>query len=690
MSAESPKPPPLAAPAREPAGGTETSRGGNLRAEMLARMGHELRTPLNAIIGFIKLVEEGLYTNEEERRDYLASARQSALTLLDLINNILDLARLEAGRLTLESVELSVADLIEEVTKTLAPEAHAKGVDIEAFVDPAIPARLKSDLMRLRQVLYNLTGNAVKFTDAGLVLVRAELEENGRETSRVRFAVRDTGIGVPEEQQPLIFESFVQTQMPRSDRTGGVGLGLSIAKQIVEQMGGTIALQSRVNEGSTFSFALDLPRGRTYGSRPRGRPGTLAGARLLLVNPDAGTRELYRDKLAALGAQADAVASSEAALALLAGAQAGAAPIRAVLLDHHLGRDETLVFARRVRRETAWYQPDLVQLAVIGATGDTAPLREAGISAFVTKPAFPSALRGVLAALLERQGVHGFELQGPAAKSEAVPARRGRPRSAQVLVAEDNAVNQKLIQALLSKHGYGTRLVANGREAVEVLRNERFDLVLMDVQMPVLDGLAATRAIRQLPECRALPIIAMTADALDGDRERCLAAGMDDYLPKPIMPDLLSRKLCQWLQPAPPEEGRASAAIGPGESEAVLDGVHLESVRAYAGDHDPRRFAAWVALFRAEAEAALALLEGEETRRDPAALRAAAQRLALACAGFGAPRLLALARQLGEAGGAGPATALAERVAALRAAYRGVEAALAVRFETPAAGSPTA
>ena len=678
---------------RVPSGADATSApasGGSLRAELLARMGHELRTPLNAIIGFIKLVEEGLYTTEEERRDYLANARQSALTLLDLINNILDLARIEAGRMTLESIELNVADLVEEVAKTLAPEAHAKGVEIDALVDPAIPAHLKSDPMRLRQVLYNLAGNAVKFTDAGMVLLRADLEESEGEVSRVRFTVRDTGIGVPEELKPVIFESFVQTPLRHSERLGGVGLGLSIAKQIVEQMGGAIALESRVSAGSTFWFTLNLPRGRTYGARPRSRPAALEDAPVLLVNPDETVRELYLAKLTAIGARPVAVPSAEAALERLAGTQTGSAPLRAVLMDHHVPRDEMLVFARRVRRESGWYQPDLVHLSIIGAAGDAAALREAGITGFITKPATPAALRGALAALLERHGEQGVRLQAPIRPGEAV-LPSGRDRFAHVLVAEDNLVNQKLIHALLSKHGYATRMVGNGREAMEALRRERFDLVLMDVQMPVLDGLAATRAIRQRPESRHLPIIAMTADALDGDRERCLAAGMDDYLPKPIMPDVLDRKLNQWLQrPAGAGSDTATQAAGASPGDAVLDLPHLEAVQAFASDHDPARFAAWVEVFRSEARTALDALARCTTHDDRAALRSAAERLALASAGFGAPELLELARGLSaQAAAASPAT-LEEQLSRLRTAFRSLDAALAARFGAGAPEPPAA
>ncbi|HKI98628.1 MAG TPA: response regulator [bacterium] len=681
---------------REPGAGSdaapagESARGGNLRAEVLARMGHELRTPLNAIIGFIKLVEEGLYTTDEERQDYLANARQSALTLLDLINNILDLARIEAGRLSLESVELNPTELVEGIAKTLAPEAHAKGVDIDAFVDPAIPARLRSDPLRLRQVLYNLAGNAVKFTDEGLVLLRAELEANEHDASRVRFTVSDTGMGVPQELQASIFESFVQKRLPHSDRLGGVGLGLSISKQIVEQMGSSISMKSRLNAGSTFWFTLTLPRGKAYGSRTRGRNADLHGAPVLLVNPDEATRELYVAKLGTIGAQAQGVADTDAALALLAGAQTGPAPMRVVVIDPHLRRDDALVFARRLRREKAWFQPDLVYLSIIGSAGDAALLRDAGVTAFVTKPATPVALRGALAALLERQGPHGVPLAATAGEAEAGPTAPTRIGTARVLVAEDNAVNQKLIHALLSKHGYETHMVGNGREAVEAVKRGPFDLVLMDVQMPVLDGLAATRAIRERPGSRTLPIIAMTADALDGDRERCLAAGMDDYLPKPIMPDVLHRKLSKWLQrplpagvPAPDEE---DAAL----HEPLLNLEHLDAVRAYAWDHDPQRFAQLLAIFRAEAGAALEALGRPDVLADRAALRTAAQRLAGACAGFGAPRLMMLAREAAERADSTEPATLEALLRHLQTAFRGVEAALADRFGPDGESPPAA
>jgi CheY-like chemotaxis protein len=638
-------------------------------------MGHELRTPLNAIIGFIKLVEDGLYTSEEERRDYLASARESARTLLDLINNILDLARIESGRLKLDSVELNLAELVDEVTRTLAPEAHARGVEIEGSVDPGVPARLQGDPLRLRQVLYNLAGNAVKFTDTGLVLLRVELEHNGREASEVRFTVRDTGAGVPPELQPHIFDSFVQLHESGVGRSGGIGLGLPIARQIVEQMGGSIEFASRLHEGSTFWFTLTLPRGRTYGAGARTQDSELQGARVLLVNPDPETRELYLHKLTQAGADAEAVASSEAAWERLQAAQGGGAPIRSVLLDRHLGRDDLLVLARRIRREQGWYQPDLVHVALIGGAADAGALRDAGVHSFVTKPVTPAGLRNALGALIARHGPRGIAqaaAPGPLRGAAGVPAAR---RFAQILVAEDNAVNQKLIQALLTKQGYGTRIAHNGREAVEAIQHERFDLVLMDVQMPVLDGLAAARAIRQLPQGARVPIVAMTADGLEGDRERCLAAGMDDYLPKPILPDVLRRKLEHWLQQA--GNGEFPEPAGPGERSTVLDLVHLEAVRAYAGQHDPPRFAAWLHLFRTEAQATLRRMSAAD-RSDE--IRAAAEHLALVCAGFGAPRLLALARRLATVADLGDREALQPLVHQAQSAFREMEAVLAERF----------
>jgi CheY-like chemotaxis protein/HPt (histidine-containing phosphotransfer) domain-containing protein/two-component sensor histidine kinase len=661
----------------QPAGAhAEPARGGTLRAEMLARIGHELRAPLNAVIGFIRLVEEGLFNTEAERRDFLASARQSALSMLDLINNILDLARIEAGRLALQTVEFSVAELVEEVAKSLAPEAHAKGVEIDALVDPALPPRLKGDPVRLRQVFTNLAGNAVKFTESGVVLLRVQQEQAGPETCHLRVTVQDTGIGVPAELQATLFDSYVQSANQDLDRRGGgLGLGLAIVRQIVEQMGGSVGLESRPQQGSTFWFTVTLPRGRYYSLRPRPPVPRLDGARLLLLDPRADTAQVLLEKLSRLDVAVRHVAGLDDALGALARAHADGVPIRAVLVNHHLRPDDALVFARRVRRERAWFQPDLVHMTIVGATGAVGALRDAGFTAFLTKPVSVENLGGVLRTLLARQGGAGVPNDESAGEIAQHPPRPQTP-PARVLVAEDNPVNQRLLHALLSRQGYVTRLVSNGQEALAALAEQPFDLVLMDVQMPVLDGLAATRAIRAHPAGARVPILALTSDVLDGERERCLAAGMNDCLPKPIVPDVLQHKLSQWLHPA----GNGAAAA----HEPLLDQAHLDSVHAYVRDTDPARFTSWLVLFRAEVRTALDEIAQAGAACDAPLLRAAARRLALASGGFGAPRLHALAEQLAGSPLDGTAddavTGHAELLAGLETTWLDLETELDTRY----------
>ncbi|MCH9044824.1 MAG: response regulator [SAR324 cluster bacterium] len=669
--------------------GEAGAAGGTLRGEFLASMGHELRTPLTAIIGFLKLVEDGHYSSEAVRRDYVGNARQSALSLLELINNILDLARLEAGRLTLERVDFDLAELVEEVTKALAPVAHGKGVEIECVVDGAIPGRVKGDRVRLRQVLYNLVGNAVKFTDSGLVLLRAELESSDEKGCHTRFAVTDTGIGVDEALQPLIFESFVQTGHAYLDKLDGVGLGLSISKQIVDQMGGTIRLKSKRDQGSTFWFVVPLERARAEaGERPES-DATLQSQRVLLLNPDAATRPVYAEKLAALGLASEAVSSSAEAARLLARAEKEHRPVRAVLVDHSMKLEGALVFARRVRRERGSFQPDLVHLSPIGAVSNLQALSDAGYTAYLTKPVMPAGLSGTLGSLFARQSADGVPaLQPVEPLSEPAGGSESDQHGIRVLVVEDNPVNQKLMNALLSRKGYVTTLVSNGQEAVDAVARTHFDLVLMDVQMPVMDGLTATRAIREQFGQDDLPIIAMTAGATDGDRERCIGAGMNDYVAKPIMPDILERKMREWIHTATAGQGKFAAGnLAPAPVLPALDLPHLEGVRAYANAHAAGRFEEWVGLFVAELRQAMGDLATARRRGDRPAAREATRRIFLVCGGFGAPHLRELAREMRQEMQQAPdehaRARLQDLLPEMESAWRGMERELKQRFGLP-------
>ncbi len=615
-------------------------RSARQKGEFLANMSHELRTPLNAIIGFLRLVADGEAVGEEERKDYLQSARTAAMGLLELVNNILDLAKIEADRLTLETVEFDPLRLVEEAAKTLAPQAHAKGVEIASHAGADLPAQLLGDPTRLRQVLLNLAGNAVKFTEAGAVTIMATREQASDGRNVFRIAVRDSGVGIPKAAQGALFQNYVQRDGSITRRFGGTGLGLAICRQLVEQMGGTIGVDSEEGQGSTFWFtlSLDVPAGAAPA-----KAGILQGARLLVLDPNTRTREFTALNMAALGAAVTQAASAWEAQALLQRELGAGRPAQLVLVDHHLQREAALSFAHSVRTAHLAFRPDLIYLAAIGQMGEPDAIRGGGYSALLTKPVPRGILGQTARDLLRDQTPTGSAYAPPLRKSARELTNRAARLQVRVLVAEDNAVNQKLIHALLTKRGYQVMLVPNGKAAVQAVLNDEFDLVLMDVQMPVMDGIHATREIRRRVEGR-LPIIAMTADAMDGDRERCLAAGMDDYLSKPILPDQLSSIMEQWLGRA--AAGKADVPVKQFSEWGTLDQAHLDAISAYATAHRGAAFGELLTLFQRELTLALRDLTAASAKNDWGAVSAGAHRVALIAEGFGAPRLQAMAMEL--------------------------------------------
>ena len=643
---------------REPGPGEdqETAPGGDARKgsfglDFLARMGHELRTPLNAIIGFVSLVEEEKYANDEERRDFLGNARSSAHLLLDLINNILDLAAIEAGKLELKSIPVNLSELVEEVTRTLAPGAHSKGVEIDCLVDRALRGEVLGDPVRLRQVLFNLAGNAVKFSPSGLVLIRAERVESGAHSCKVRLSVVDHGIGIAKEWHGAIFDSFVQKPGPAPDIDRGVGLGLAISKQLVDQMQGRIGLESELGKGSTFWVELTLDTTGASPSRPdNAGPPPLEGINLLLLGPNEELNKVYGEKLAVLGAEAHLAPTPQEAFALLAAHWRGGRPFQLVLIDHQMQPENAMQFARSVRGENGRYQPDLIYLSPTGVIQQSQLMIESGITAFLTKPLTYWQLEDALRGLLSRHEENGV----PPTVLRAVTRRDSGsltfdPSRVRLLVAEDNAVNQKLIHALLSKQGIQVQMAQNGREAVEMVQRQEFDLVLMDIQMPEMDGLTATREIRRFKDAHALPIIALTAESLTVDVERCIAAGMNDHLAKPIMPDLLNQKLSEWLDPA--QKGKRKSGdwrqFAPYEQFPSLDLDHMSAIHDYAAQHDPETFDNWVRSYLDELSLQLEALSQSREERDWEWVYDTAQALRMGAAGFGAPRLNAMAREMG-------------------------------------------